>query len=121
MVYLLIKGPSYRGLDFDAREKVREGLRKQLVTHGIRFVEYGWVWDEEDRCLLVVGQYAHPDDASLWSKEHGCQALVAKKLGFIFLLTKDEEESIFHSTDKLSYFLDVKRSLIYALSAGSRG
>ena len=65
MVYLLIKGPSYRGLDFDAREKVREGLRKQLETHGIRFVEYGWVWDEEDRCLLVVGQYAHPDDASL--------------------------------------------------------
>ncbi len=66
MVYLLIKGPSYRGLDFDAREKVRESLRKQLEIHGIRFVEYGWVWDEEDRCLLVVGQYAHPDDASSW-------------------------------------------------------
>jgi len=53
MVYLLIKGPSYRGLNFNAREKVRESLRKQLETHGIRFVEYGWVWDEEDRCLLV--------------------------------------------------------------------
>ncbi len=66
MVYLLIKGPSYRGLDFDAREKVRESLRKRLETHGIRFVEYGWVWDQEDRCLLVVGQYACPDDASSW-------------------------------------------------------
>ena len=68
MVYLLIKGPSYRSLDFDAREKVRESLRKQLEGHGIRFVEYGWVWDEEDRCLLVVGQYAHAAGASSWRK-----------------------------------------------------
>ena len=54
MVYLLIKGPSYRGLDFDARETVREGVRKQLETHGIRFVN-------------TVGCGMKRTDASLWS------------------------------------------------------
>jgi hypothetical protein len=66
MVYVLIQGPSYRDLDFEAREKVREDLRLRLESHGIRFVEYGWVWDEEDRCLLLVGEYEREEDARYW-------------------------------------------------------
>ena len=68
MVYVLIKGPSYCNLEFEAREQVRIGLRQRLETHGIRFVEYNWVWDEQDRCLLLVGQYRHMDDAYEWIK-----------------------------------------------------
>ena len=68
MVYVLIRGPSYRNLDFEAREAVREGLRTQLETHGIRFLQYDWVWDEADHCLLLVGTYACRDDARWWMR-----------------------------------------------------
>jgi len=63
MYYVLICGPSYRGLDFEAREMIREDLRVRLETQGLRFVEYNWVWDEEDRCLLIVGHYSDLDAA----------------------------------------------------------
>lgn len=66
MHYILIRGPSYRDLDFEARERVREDLRQKLAAHGILFAEYGWVWDEEDRCLLVVGKYENGEDARWW-------------------------------------------------------
>jgi hypothetical protein len=66
MHYVLIRGPSYRNLDFEAREQVREGIREKLETYGVRFLEYGWVWDEEDRCLLLVGQYDRMEDAYWW-------------------------------------------------------
>lgn len=68
MVYVLIQGPSYRNLDFEAREKVREDLRLRLESQGIRFAEYGWVWDEGDRCLLLVGTYEREEDAHYWIK-----------------------------------------------------
>ena len=68
MYYVLIKGSSYRDLDFEARERIRESLRERLESHGIRFVEYPWVWDEQDRCLLVAGRYEHIGDASLFIK-----------------------------------------------------
>jgi RimJ/RimL family protein N-acetyltransferase len=79
MHYVLIQGPSYRGLDFEAREKVREKLRETLEARGIRFVQYDWVWDEEDRCLLLVGQYQREDDARYW-----IDAL--ESMGFIVLV-----------------------------------
>ncbi len=63
MNYVLIQGPSYRSLDFEAREKVRENLRIRLENHGLRWVEYHWVWDEEDRCLLLTGCFEHLEDA----------------------------------------------------------
>jgi ribosomal protein S18 acetylase RimI-like enzyme len=66
MHYVLIQGPSYRGLDFEAREKVREKLREALEAHGVRFLQYDWVWDQEDRCLLLVGQYQREEDARYW-------------------------------------------------------
>jgi hypothetical protein len=66
MYYVLIKGESYIGLDFDAREEIREGIRKRLEENSIRFLQYDWVWDEDDQCLLMVGQYERLDDASLW-------------------------------------------------------
>jgi hypothetical protein len=66
MVYVLIQGPSYRGLEFEAREKVRENLRLRLESQGVRFVEYGWVWDEEERCLLLAGTYDREEDARYW-------------------------------------------------------
>ncbi len=66
MYFVLIQGPSYRGLDFEAREKVRDQLRLNLETQGVRFVEYNWVWDEQDRCLLLVGQYDRLEDARWW-------------------------------------------------------
>ena len=68
MYYVLIQGPSYRNLGFDAREQVRESLRQKLESHGVRFLEYGWVWDEQDRCLLQVGQYSRMEDAYWWIK-----------------------------------------------------
>jgi ribosomal protein S18 acetylase RimI-like enzyme len=64
--YVLIQGPSYRDLAFEAREQVREKLRENLEAHGVRFVQYDWVWDEEDRCLLLVGQYEKAEDARYW-------------------------------------------------------
>jgi L-amino acid N-acyltransferase YncA len=79
MDYVLIQGPSYRGLDFEAREQVRERLRENLEAHGIRFLQYEWVWDEEDRCLLLVGQYEKLEDARYW-----IDAL--KSMGFTVLL-----------------------------------
>jgi len=66
MHYLLIKGPSYRDLTFEAREQVRDKLRENLEAHGVRFLQYDWVWDEEDRCLLLVGQYEKAEDARYW-------------------------------------------------------
>jgi hypothetical protein len=66
MHYVLIRGPSYHDLDFEAREQVREKLREKLEGHGVRFLQYDWVWDEEDRCLLLVGQYEKAEDARYW-------------------------------------------------------
>jgi RimJ/RimL family protein N-acetyltransferase len=66
MHYVLIQGPSYRDLDFEAREQIREKLRENLEAHGVRFLQYDWVWDEEDRCLLLVGQYEKAEDARYW-------------------------------------------------------
>jgi len=66
MHYVLIQGPSYGDLDFEAREQVRKDLRENLEAHGIRFVQYDWVWDEEDRCLLLVGQYEKAEDGRHW-------------------------------------------------------
>ncbi len=68
MYYVLIQGPSYGDLDFDARERIRETLRLKLESNGIRFVEYNWVWDEQDRCLLLVGEYQQMNDASMFIK-----------------------------------------------------
>ena len=62
----MIQGPSYRDLDFEAREEVRKNLRENLEAHGVRFVQYDWVWDEEDRCLLLVGQYEKAEGARYW-------------------------------------------------------
>ena len=56
MHYVLIQGPSYRDLNCEAREQVREKLREDLEARAIRFLQYDWVWDEEDRCLLLVAQ-----------------------------------------------------------------
>jgi ketosteroid isomerase-like protein len=66
MHYVLIQGPSYRDLNFEAREQVREKLRENLEARGVRFLQYDWVWDEEDRCLLLVGQYEKAEDARYW-------------------------------------------------------
>ena len=65
MYYVLIRGPSYKGLDFEAREDIRDGLRQTLEANGLRYVQYNWVWDEEDRCLLEVGKYENKNDAFL--------------------------------------------------------
>ena len=66
MHYVLILGPSYRDLEFEAREKVRDKLRESLEAQGVRFVQYDWVWDEEDRCLLLAGEYEKAEDARYW-------------------------------------------------------
>jgi hypothetical protein len=68
MHYILIQGPSYDGLNFEAREQVREKLRQRLESCGIRFIQYDWIWDEEDRCLLLAGQYDRVEDAQYWIK-----------------------------------------------------
>lgn len=68
MHHLLIKGASYKGLDFDEREKVRDDLRVRLEARGIRFVEYPWIWDEDDQCLLLAGSYEDLEDARWWTK-----------------------------------------------------
>ncbi len=66
--YVLIRGPSYGSLDFDARENIRTEIRERLEAEGIRFIEYTWVWDEEDHCLLLVGRYEKKEDARWWIK-----------------------------------------------------
>jgi len=66
MYYVLIQGPSYRNLDFEAREQIREDIIRKLENHCIRFMEYPWIWDEQDRCLLQVGQYRRLEDAYWW-------------------------------------------------------
>ncbi len=66
MYYALIRGPAYGNLPFEAREKIRKELRERLEAQGIRFLEYHWVWDEEDRCLLLAGQYEDMENATWW-------------------------------------------------------
>jgi len=66
MFYVLIRGSAYGNLRFEAREEIREDLRKRLEAQGIRFLEYHWIWDEEDRCLLLVGQYEQMESARWW-------------------------------------------------------
>ena len=66
MIYVCISVGSYKGLDFDKRETLREGLRQRIESLGIRFVEYCWVWDEMDQCLLVTGKYDDISNASQW-------------------------------------------------------
>jgi hypothetical protein len=68
MHYVLIRGPSYGTLAFEEREKIRTEIREKLEAQGIRFLEYPWVWDEQDRCLLLVGQYEKIEDARFWIK-----------------------------------------------------
>ena len=66
MYYVCIRGASYKNRDFDEREQLREDLRQSLESHGIRFLEYCWVWDENDQCLLVTGTYERMEDAQQW-------------------------------------------------------
>jgi hypothetical protein len=68
MYYICIRWASYQDRDFDEREQIREDLRLKLASHGIRFLEYCWVWDESDRCLLMVGAYDQMEDARQWIK-----------------------------------------------------
>ncbi len=68
--YVLICGPSYGSLDFVDREEIRTAIREKLESHGIRFLEYTWVWDEDDRCLLLVGEYENKIDASRCIKKY---------------------------------------------------
>jgi len=68
--YVLIRGPSYGSLDFDDRELIRTAIREKLESHGIRFMEYTWVWDEDDRCLLLIGEYENIKDASQCIKKY---------------------------------------------------
>lgn len=74
-----IQGGSYRDLDFEARERLREALRSRLEGHGIRFVQYDWVWDEEDRCLLRVGCYQGWEEARCWVR-------TLERLGYSLLI-----------------------------------
>ena len=64
--YVLIRGPSYGSLGFEARENIRTEIRKKLEDGGIRFVEYTWGWDEDDNCLLLAGKYNKKEDAYWW-------------------------------------------------------
>ena len=66
--YVLIRGPSYLSLEFDAREAIRTGMRERLEAGSVRFVEYTWVWDEDDRCLLLVSKYKKIEEAFWWIK-----------------------------------------------------
>jgi len=45
---------------------MRSALRERLEHNGIRVVQYDWVWDENDRCLLLAGQYEHLKDVRIW-------------------------------------------------------
>lgn len=66
MNYVCIRWKSYQDADFDERENIREDLRLALESHGIRFLEYCWVWDENNQCLLMVGSYDRIEDARQW-------------------------------------------------------
>jgi hypothetical protein len=61
--YALIYGPSYGTLDFVDREEIRTAIREKLELNGIRFLEYTWVWGEDDHCLLLVGDYESEKEA----------------------------------------------------------
>jgi len=68
--YTLICGPSYGTLGFEDREEIRTALREKLESLGIRFPEYTWVWDEDDHCLLVVGEYEKEKNANQCMKKY---------------------------------------------------
>jgi hypothetical protein len=68
--YVLIRGPSYGLLDFEAREEIRTAIRDKLELNGIRFLEHTWVWDENDHCLLLVGEFDKKKDTSECKKKY---------------------------------------------------
>lgn len=39
---------------FDQREHTRDALRRELLKHNIRLVEYVWVWDETNHAQVVL-------------------------------------------------------------------
>ena len=83
MIYVCIYGGSYHDLDFDAREHIRESLRRRIEEKGVRFLEYCWVWDEKDRCLLVAGTYERVADAAHWVEslqEMGFEIVIRREL-----------------------------------------
>ncbi|EFK05306.1 conserved hypothetical protein [delta proteobacterium NaphS2] len=82
MVYVCIYGGLYRDLDFDARERIRESLRRRIEEKGVRFLEYCWVWDEKDRCLLVAGTYERMADAAHWIES-------LQEMGFEIVIRRD--------------------------------
>lgn len=82
MVYVCIYGGLYQDLDFDAREHIRESLRHRIEEKGVRFLEYCWVWDEKDRCLLVAGTYERMADAAHWIES-------LQEMGFEIIIRTD--------------------------------
>ena len=53
MFYLLIEGGQCGPLEFEERDSMQAALRERLEHNGDLLVQYDWLWDEDDRCLLL--------------------------------------------------------------------
>ncbi|MEF2144907.1 MAG: hypothetical protein V3573_05635 [Desulfovibrionaceae bacterium] len=52
--WVLACGDSIGDKPFEDRDQARERLRAEVEAAGIVLPEYIWVWDDEDRALLVI-------------------------------------------------------------------
>ena len=64
--YILICGDSFKGLNFEQREQVRNRLRTRLLNKGIRLIEYVWIYDNTERAQLLFYECEHLKEARYW-------------------------------------------------------
>lgn len=66
MYHVLLVGEDFKDKDFSDRERLRNQLVANLLKHGIRFLEYHWIWDKTNRVQLLVGSYSDLSEAKDW-------------------------------------------------------
>lgn len=67
--WVLVCGRPLDKTCFDAREKARESLRRDLIRLGVKLAEYVWIWDNTDRAQVVAARFHELGSAERLARE----------------------------------------------------